>query len=60
MSGEPFAYWGARGWRLYIGTTHSPGHLLAYHEGAGIGVSGDSLEDLLRRLAARDDAMKGE
>lgn len=55
---DSFAYWRARGWRVYIGTTHSPGHFLAYHEGAGIGVSGDTREDLLRRLKARDGVAK--
>lgn len=54
MNRDSFAYWRAHGWRVYIGTTHSKGHYLAYNQGAGIGVSGDSREDLLRRLEARN------
>jgi hypothetical protein len=51
---EPFSEWRAHGWRIYLGLTHSPGHLLAHNPGIGISVSADSREELLQKLEERN------
>lgn len=47
---DPFAYWRARGWRLYVNTSHDAGMLLAHNSTSGRAVIGNRLEEILQRL----------